>query len=50
MSEAVHIRRGELMSLQEGVHMAGAALTSNKNNIPPHAIIFSIYTVMRNPY
>jgi len=45
----VQIRRGEYKSLHDGWHIAGAALTSNRNNIPPHATILSMYTVIKNP-
>ena len=38
----LHILRGEYRSLQVGVHIAGAALTSKRNNIPPQATTLSI--------
>ena len=48
-SYSIHFRRGELISLQSGTHMAGDALQSSRNNIPPHATTLRPYRVMRKP-
>jgi hypothetical protein len=48
-SYSTHFLRGELISSQVGVHMAGAALQRSKNSMPPHATTFRLYRVMRKP-
>ena len=48
-SISIHFRRGELMSLQSGLHMAGAALQRRRNNMPPHATTLRPYNVMKKP-
>ena len=48
-SISTQTRRGELMSLQVGVHMAGAALQSSRKSIPPQATTLRPYTVIKNP-
>lgn len=48
-SISIHILRGDWMSLQVGTHMAGAALHSSRNNMPPHATTLRPYNVIRNP-
>lgn len=48
-SYSIHFRRGELMSSQVGVHMAGAALQSRRKSMPPQATTFKPYRVMRKP-
>jgi hypothetical protein len=40
-SISIQMRRPELMSLQVGLHIAGDALQSSKNSIPPQATTLS---------
>lgn len=43
------MRRGELISLQVGLHMAGEALHRRRKSIPPHATTLRPYTNMAKP-
>jgi hypothetical protein len=38
---SIQIRREEYRSVQDGWHMAGAALQISRNSIPPQATMFS---------
>lgn len=46
-SISIHFCRGESGSLQEGSHMAGAALQRRRKSIPPQAPTLSPYSVIR---
>jgi len=48
-SISIHFLRGDWISLQVGLHMAGAALQRSRKSMPPQATTLRPYSVMRNP-